>query len=147
MIRGPGGQPPFLLQNVMSISGLSLGDQGLVTLTQQDRIIEIPDGIRILPQLTLVIRFDNQDPISVLAKNKLFKWYDDRNLETYDIEVYITNKTFCPQHKYAYYGCSLFKLTENDKKMTDVSFSEHTLVVTPYDVVYFDSLEAIKTFA
>jgi hypothetical protein len=124
-----------------------LGDQGLVTVTQQDRIVELPDGVRTLPQLTMTLRYSFLDPASDLAKKKMFDWYKGRNTTTYDVEIYITNKTFCPQHKYIYYGCSLFKLTENDKDISKVSFSEYTLTVTPYDIVYMDTIEALRTFA
>lgn len=138
---------PFIIRDVVSISGLSMGDQGSVTLTQQDRIIEIPDGIRKLPELTLAFRFIPSDLESVAVKTKLFDWYNDRNIRVYDIEIYITNRTWCPIHKWVFSGSSIKNISENDKDISTPSLSQITASFVPYEVTYYNALESAQTFA
>lgn len=126
---------PIPIADIISISGLGMGDQGTVTLTQQDRIVEIPDGIRKLPNLTVEFRFKPFDPVSSLFKNRLFDWYNKRNTQTYDLTIFVTNRTFCPTHAYKYIGCSIKNLTENDKSMGKSDFSIITATFIPYDVI------------
>lgn len=138
---------PFLVRDVVLVNGLSMGDQGSVTLTQQDRIIEIPDGIRKLPELTLAFRFVRGNLESEVAKTRLFEWYDKRNERLYDIEVYITDRKWCPIHKWVFSGASIKNISENDKDIASPSLSLITASFVPYEVSYFDTLESILTFA
>lgn len=142
-ISDPREKFPVLLKDVISVSGLGLGDQGSVTLTQQDRIVEIPDGIRTLPNLTISMRFSFRDPTSEIVKTKLFEWYNSRSTKVYDVQVYITNKSFCVQHSYKYIGSSIKNISENDKEMGRSEFSIITATIVPYDVVYLSGLEVL----
>lgn len=147
VMSGKGIKVPVPLMDIVSISGLGMGDQGTITLTQQDRIVELPDGIRRLPQLTLSFRFDSKNPSSVFAKDKLFEWYNKRNTQTYDLDVFITNRTFCPQHGYRYLGSSIKNITENDKSMGKADLSIITAVFIPYDVIALtNTAEAITAW-
>ncbi len=138
---------PIPVADIISVSGLGMGDQGVVTLTQQDRIIEIPDGIRNLPDLTIEFRFKPYDLISVAIKDRLFEWYNKRNTQTYDLSIFITNRTFCPIHAYKYVGCSINNITENDKSMGKSEFSIITAVFTPYDIIgMFNTIDALKIY-
>jgi hypothetical protein len=135
---------PFPITDVISVSGLSLGDQGTVTLTQQDRIVELPDGIRKLPTLNFTCRFKNGDIQSEFVKAKLFEWYNERSTKTYDIQIFITNKTFCPQHSYKYLGSSIKNISENDKEMGKPDFSIITISTLPYDVIYLSMVDTVR---
>lgn len=148
LLGGPKEKYKIPILDVISVSGLGMGDQGTVTLTQQDRVVEIPDGIRKLPQLTLTFRFKNFEVISMAVKDKLFEWYNNRSTKTYDIDVFITNKTFCPSHAYRYLGSSIKDIKENDKEIGKADFSIITAIFTPYDIVALSSpVEAIQAWS
>ena len=148
LLGGPKEKFKIPILDITSISGLGMGDQGTVTLTQQDRIVEIPDGIRKLPQLTFAFRFKNFEPISMTIKDRLFTWYNERSTKTYDLDVFITNKTFCPSHAYRYLGCSIKDIKENEKEIGKADFSIITATFTPYDIIALSSpVEALQAWS
>lgn len=136
IIKGDGFAKDGLpILNVIQVSGLGVGDQGIVTVTEQDKVVEIPDGVRALPTLGLVFRL-NKSIYDEAVKKGLFEWWENRATRVCDIYVNITDRNFCPQHTYLYQGCSIKSLLEDDKSVATPAVLTLNLQVKPYDVIY-----------
>lgn len=144
-LSGPKEKLKIPVGDVFSVSGLGMGDQGTVTLTQQDRIVELPDGIRRFDPLTISFRFNEVDPVSLILKQKIYQWYNERNTRTYDIEIFVTDKKFCLRYAYKYVGSSIKSIKENDKEVGRSDIPVITATFLPYDVIaLINPIEAVS---
>jgi hypothetical protein len=135
LLGGPEEKSKIYVKDVYSISGLGMGDQGTVTLTQQDKTVELPDGIRKFDPLTIAFRFNEKDKSSFSFKERLFKWYNERSTRTYDLDIFITNRNFNIRYAYRYIGSSIKSLKENDKELGRSEIPVTTATFLPYDVI------------
>lgn len=133
---------PFRLvpiKQATKIDGLSLGQDGTVSITERDKIVEIPDGRKKLLPFAIELRVDSSVMFRVV-ENFFMDWWNNRNKRTHTIMVDICNRAYFPYYTWYLEHCSIQDLAMTDMELGTPKLALFTMSFQPYDVYIKRSL-------
>lgn len=145
---GLGGQPfdpmgLITIKQISRVTGLGLGDEGTITLTEYNKIVTIPDGRRKLPNLGLQMRMDGS--VAAIFHLTFFEdWWEERQSKTYTIAVDITKRDWTPILTLEYQGSSILSHNYEDQDLGAPRLGFVNMTFAPYDVVLNRTAESLK---
>jgi hypothetical protein len=113
----------YVFQNCIKASGLTLGEEGNVTVPQWGVTGMLADGQRTLAPLGLDFRVDDNLPTTAYALSgtnnveKLVEMYSRRADIKYDIEVAITDRAFKALFIYKFKQCDMRVFKSDDQEI------------------------------
>jgi hypothetical protein len=122
------------LKQVSKIDGLSLGSEGTLSLTEFDKIVEIPDGRRKLLPIAMELRVDSSLMFRVV-ENFFMDWWAKRRRVTHTIMVDICNRAYLPYYTWYFYHCSIQDLAMPGMELGNGRLATFTTSFQPYDVM------------
>lgn len=120
-------------KNIISVTGLSLGELGRISLLEYDKVVEIPDGRRRIPPLGMALRLDGS--AGSLAQQLFFEqWWDDRSNITRTIIVDITKRDWSLLFRFEFLGCMINSFSFPDQDLGAPQLGVIQMGFSPYDV-------------
>lgn len=129
-----GGISGFNVASVTSVEGLSLGEDGEVSILEYDKRVRISDGIRAIPDLSMQIRIDG-GVSGELLMTFFEDWYNERQKVTRTILIDLCNRAWNPVRTYEYVGCQLRNYDNGSAELGQSKLYLVNLKFTPYNVL------------
>lgn len=132
---GTGGGSVTPMDDVTMVGGLSLGEEGTITVPEWDRDVELSNGKRKIAPLTLKYKLKGK----TIPTHKFFaNWWANRNSICKKVRVEILNRAWELQYTFVYLGVEFagFKMEDQDLGSPKLGIWECTL--RPYDVMMTD---------
>ena len=119
---------------VTKVSGVSLGQDGIVEISEYNKTVGLSDGSAKLETLGLVVRYETALD-SIVAFKFFQNYWKHRSVKTYTIYVDFTTRNWCPVMSYKFEHCSLasFSLPETFE-IGNMKTLEYAMTFLPYDV-------------
>jgi hypothetical protein len=130
---GPASTVP--LDDITMAGGLSLGEEGTVTIPEWDRDIDISNGKRKIPAVTLKYKLKGE----TLPTFKYFAdWWNKRNSVCRNVRIEILDRAWQLLYTFVYTGVEMggHKMEDQDLGTPKLGIWEVTL--RPYDVYMTD---------
>lgn len=120
------------IPNIISASGLSLGEEGTIEVPEWDRVTMIADGKFRVPELDMKYRLDGA---SDYATHKYFsEWWGERNGKNKAIAVSWTDRAYQVLFTWFFTSCEFVKFTGEDQELGSPKLGVIELKFLPYNV-------------
>lgn len=114
-----------VFSNAVKVTGINLGEEGTVEVPQWGVTGIISDGQRKLSPIAIDFRVDNGinelangvAPTTINQTDLVFYMFEKRAIAQYNINVYITDRSFTALFVYNFAGCTMRKLAMDDQEL------------------------------
>lgn len=142
---GSSGTSKFrVMSNAIKVTGITLGEEGTVDVPQWGVTGVLADGQRKLSPLAIDFRVDNgiNERVGSLEPNDIttnqtdlvYLMFEKRAVAQYNINVYITDRSFKALFVYNFTGCSMRKLAMDDQELGAAKLGVIMTEFLPLDV-------------
>lgn len=133
-----------VFSNAIKVTGITLGEEGTVDVPQWGVTGMLADGQRKLSPLAIDFRVDNginegasgaaPGDIATNQTDLVFLMFEKRAVAQYNINVYITDRSFKALFVYNFLGCGMRKLTMDDQELGAAKLGVIMTEFLPLDV-------------
>lgn len=133
---GSGGGGVIPVDDIISVSGLTLGEEGTVTVPEWDRDTEISNGKRKLSPLGLKYKLKGNN----LPTFKFFtNWWENRNSQIKKIRVEICDRAWKVLYTLVFTGVEISGHKMEDQDLGTPKLGIWEVTTRPYDVFMTDA--------
>ena len=122
-----------IYSNITSVSPLTLGAVGAETLTEWNRVVQVPDNIRAISPINMTFRM-GMDARSLEDQQFFEQWWAERDHASRAIIVDITDRSWKLLFTLVHTGCYMTSLSYDDLELGTMKAGYIQMSFNPYDV-------------
>ena len=116
--------------DIISVDGISLGEEGTVEVSEQGLAVDVSDGRRKLK--ALILRFQKKRGLKTFTY--FHDWWKNRHTEFRDISIVFYDKGYTEElHRYYYKECEMHTWNEDTQDRSDPKIAQVECSFLPYD--------------
>lgn len=120
------------VKGVTRLTGLSLGEEGEVTLREQDKVVRIPNNVTTYKDIGMTVRMD-ADAYGLATFDFFTDWWAERRGWTRTILIDFCNRAWFPLFTIEAVGCSIKMFNFDEQNLAEGKFLIFDLSFTPYE--------------